>query len=167
MRKKFVMNQARIIFVVLGLLIMYSLKSAAHEVTPNIADISIDGKSITVELCLNVEAFLARIDLSAIENIDEAEQTSDYQSLRQLRPDNLTRLFEHKWQDFSNQVNLQSSSLVKLNALEFLTLSIPDIEDPELPRLSRVSFRTDRPDQDGVTFTLSHKFGSQYYDRRE
>ena len=82
MRTKFIIDQARNIFVMLGIFIVQSLQSAAHEVTPNIADISIDGKSITVELRFNVEAYWARIDLSAVENTDEAEQTSDYQSLR-------------------------------------------------------------------------------------
>ena len=160
MRTKFIIDQARIFFVMLGIIIVSSLQSAAHEVTPNIADISINGKSITVELRFNVEAFLARLDLSTIDNTDEAEQISDYQTLRELTAEDLTGVFEDNWQTFSNQVNLQISGLDEPNALDFLTLSIPDIEDFELPRLSRVSFRANLPDKGGVTFKLNETFGS-------
>ena len=160
MRTKFIIDQARIFFVMLCIIIVSSLQSAAHEVTPNIADISINGKSITVELRFNVEAFLARLDLSTIDNTDEAEQISDYQTLRELTAEDLTGVFEDNWQTFSNQVNLQISGLDEPNALDFLTLSIPDIEDFELPRLSRVSFRVNVPDKGGVTFKLNETFGS-------
>ena len=160
MRTQFIIDHTRIFIVMLSIFIGSSLQSAAHEVIPNIADISIDGKSITVELRFNVEAFLARIDLSAIGNTDEAEQTSNYQSLRRLRAEDLALLFENSWQSFSSQVNLQSSSSIKVNTLDFLTLRVPDISDPELPRLARVFFRADRPDEGGVTFKLGEIFGS-------
>ena len=77
-RTNFIIDQARNFFVALSTLIMSSLQTTAHEVTPNIADIAIDGKSITVEIRFNVEAFLAGIDLSVIGNTDEAEQISNY-----------------------------------------------------------------------------------------
>jgi hypothetical protein len=160
MRTKFIIDQARIFFVMLGIIIVSLLQSAAHEVTPNIADISINGKSITVELRFNVEAFLARLDLSTIDNTDEAEQISDYQTLRELTAEDLTGVFEDNWLTFSNQVNLQINGLDEPNALDFLNLSIPDIEDFELPRLSRVSFRVNVPDKGGVTFKLNETFGS-------
>ena len=159
-RTNFIIDQARNFFVALSSLIMCSLQTTAHEVTPNIADISIDGKSITVEIRFNVEAFLAGIDLSVIGNTDEAEQISNYESLRYLPATDLARLFEDNWQNFASQVNLQSNSLAKVNALEFLSIRIPNVEDVELPRLSKVFFRVDRPDQSAVTFKLSKTFGS-------
>ena len=81
----------------ISILLASSLQSAAHEVTPNIAEIFVDSKSITVELRFNAEAFLARIDLSSIENTDDAEQVSSYQSLRDLSADELAQFFGSNW----------------------------------------------------------------------
>ena len=153
-------GEARNFFLILGVLILSSLQSVAHEITPNIADISIDRNSITVELRFNVEAFLARIDLSVTENTDDAEQRSNYQSLRKLTAEELARLFRQNWQNFSNQLDVKSSTFGKLNKLDFISLSVPDLEELELPRLSRVSFRVNLPDQGAVTFRLSETFGS-------
>jgi len=153
-------GEARNFFLILGVLILSSLQSVAHEITPNIADISIDRNSITVELRFNVEAFLARIDLSVTENTDDAEQRSNYQSLRKLTAEELARLFRQNWQNFSNQLDVKSSTFGKLNKLDFISLSVPDLEELELPRLSRVSFRVSLPDKGSVTFKLSETFGS-------
>ncbi len=153
-------GEARNFFLILGVLILSSLQSVAHEITPNIADISIDRNSITVELRFNVEAFLARIDLSVTENTDDAEQRSNYQSLRKLTAEELARLLRQDWQNFSNQLDVKSSTFGKLNKLDFISLSVPDLEELELPRLSRVSFRVNLPDQGAVTFRLSETFGS-------
>ena len=144
----------------ISILLASSLQSAAHEVTPNIAEIFVDSKSITVELRFNAEAFLARIDLSSIENTDDAEQVSSYQSLRDLSADELAQFFGSNWQRFAERLKLQSSTLTQTHVLEFIQILVPNTDDPALPRLSNLTLRSARLDENAITFTLGKEFGS-------
>ena len=163
MRIKFIIDQALKFVVMIGILFASSLQSVAHEVMPNIADIYVDSKSITVELRFNAEAFLARIDLSSVENTDNAEQASDYQSFRDLTTNELAQFFESNWQRFSTRLKLQSSTLTQKHELIFTQLLVPNIDDPELPRLSNLTFSSDRLDENAITFTLGEEFGSTIF----
>jgi hypothetical protein len=160
MRTKFIIDQVHKFVVMISILFVSSLQSGAHEVTPNIADIYVDSKSITVELRFNAEAFLARIDLSNVENTDDAERASDYQGFRDLTAAELVQSFESNWQSFAARLQLQSSTLTQMHVLDFKQLIVPKIDDPELPRLSSLTFRSDRLDQNAITFTLGKEFGS-------
>jgi hypothetical protein len=160
MRIKFIIDQAHKFVVMIGIFFASSIQSAAHEVTPNIAEIFVDSKLITVELRFNAEAFLARIDLSNVENTDDAEQASGYQSFRNLTADELAQYFESNWQRFATRLKLQSSTLTQMHVLDFIQLIVPNIDNPELPRLSSLTLRSDRLEQNAITFTLGEEFGS-------
>ena len=160
MGTKFIINQAHKFVVMIGILCGLSLQSLAHEVTPNIADIYVDSKSIIVELRFNVEAFLASIDLSNIEDTDDAERVSDYQSFRDLTADELAQSFVNNWQGFAARLKLQTSTSTQMHELEFVKLMVPNIDNPELPRLSILTFRSDRLNRNAVTLTIGDEFGS-------
>ena len=153
-------NELRKLSFIFSAIILLPFQSLAHEITPNIADISINRKSITVELRFNVEAFLARIDLSLIQDTDDAEQISNYKNLRTLNSDSLSALFQENWQHFSNQIGINSSTFGKVIKLDFVSLSIPYLEELDLPRLSIVTFKVNLPDIGAVTFRLNEIFGS-------
>ena len=153
-------NELRKLSFIFSAIILLPFQSLAHEITPNIADISINRKSITVELRFNVEAFLARIDLSLIQDTDDAEQISNYKNLRTLNSDSLSALFQENWQHFSNQIEINSSTFGKVIKLDFVSLSIPYLEELDLPRLSIVTFKVNSPDIGAVTFRLNEIFGS-------
>lgn len=153
-------NELRKLSFIFSAIILLPFQSLAHEITPNIADISINRKSITVELRFNVEAFLARIDLSLIQDTDDAEQISNYKNLRTLNSDSLSALFQENWQHFSNQIEINSSTFGKVIKLDFVSLSVPYLEELDLPRLSIVTFNVNLPDVGAVTFRLSEIFGS-------
>ena len=153
-------NELRKLSFIFSAIILLPFQSLAHEITPNIADISINRKSITVELRFNVEAFLARIDLSLIQDTDDAEQISKYKNLRTLNSDSLSALFQENWQHFSNQIEINSSTLGKVIKLDFVSLSVPYLEELDLPRLSIVTFNVNLPDIGAVTFRLNEIFGS-------
>ncbi len=159
MRIKFIIDQAYKFVVMISILFVSSFQSVAHEVTPNIAEVFVDSKLITVKLRFNVEAFLARIDLSNVENTDDAEQASDYQSFRDLSPDELAQFFESNWRNFAVRLNLQSSTLTQTSVLDFIQLLVPNVDDPELPRLSNLTIRSKRSGENAITFTLGKEFG--------
>ena len=117
-----------------------TVKTAAHEVMPNIADIRVKGKSIYVDLRLNVEAFLADINLAEFTNTDEAEESEIYKSIRALKADDLEEKLIQNWGKFAPLVEAKLSDTQKLSDWKFSTIIVDDVKSLELPRLSQVSF---------------------------
>ena len=97
-------------FVFFSLLMILPLgQLRAHEVTPNIVDLKLHDEAVDISMRLNVEAFLAEIDLSQITNTDEAEAAGSYVVLRQLSADELTARLIEKWPVFSDKILLDGS----------------------------------------------------------
>ena len=137
--KSFMRTLLNFVFIC-GLCIAVTGKTTAHEVIPNIADIRIDGKTITVDLRLNVEAYLAEINLAELSNTDEAEESGTYKNLRALASDELTARFEKNWADFTQLIAVKTVSLKGLDGFEFKSLRVNDDPNLDLPRLSNLSF---------------------------
>lgn len=106
----------------------------AHEVQPTIGDLTVSDGQLTLDLRLNVEAFLAEIDLDAVDDTNNAVNAGDYDALRALSadeiaaraPDLLTR-----W----NAVPLLTIDGAPIE-LRAASLDIPQDVDIELPRIS-------------------------------
>jgi len=56
----------------------------AHEVQPTIGDLTVADGQAELVLRINLEAFLAGIDLDAVDDTNDAENAGDYDSLRAL-----------------------------------------------------------------------------------
>ena len=54
----------------------------SHEISPSVSDIEIKGNTVTLEIQLNLESFVARIDLQSLDNTDNTEQANDYDLYR-------------------------------------------------------------------------------------
>lgn len=122
----------------------------AHEVLPTIVDMSIaeDG-AVAFDFRINLEAFLAGIDLDAVEDTDADPAAGDYHALRALPAAEIeTRIGEiidawnaHPFAEAGGPL-----------ALSVRSLTIPDDVDFELPRVSEVSLAGVLPDgADAVT----------------
>jgi hypothetical protein len=66
------------------LLALSSTGVRAHEVVPTIADLTVAQGRADLTLQINLEAFLAGVDLGAVENTDAAPQAQEYDVLRAL-----------------------------------------------------------------------------------
>ena len=56
----------------------------AHELQPTIADLTIEDGTAELALRINLEAFLAGIDLDAVDDTNDAQNGQDYDALRAL-----------------------------------------------------------------------------------
>ncbi|MGA9432848.1 MAG: HupE/UreJ family protein [Roseobacter sp.] len=111
-------------------------KATAHEVVPTIVDMIVaeDG-AVTFDFRINLEAFLAGIDLDAVEDTDADPAASDYDALRALPAAEIeTRVNEiiaawnaHPFAEAVGPLDLSVSSL-----------TIPEDVDFELPRVSEL-----------------------------
>ncbi len=122
----------------------FTMSSAiAHEVSPTVADLSVEEGKASLSMRITLESFLAGIDLDSAEDTNEAPQAADYDALRALTSAELeTRMREFAPQMLSKfQLRIDGAPV----ALAISGLDIPEVGDPELPRLSQLSFEGTAP----------------------
>ena len=78
--------------VVLSSLWLWGAMVTAHEVTPTIGDLSVQDGQLRLELRLNVEAFLAGIDLDGMADTDASDLSDRYDALREMDSVTLERM---------------------------------------------------------------------------
>ena len=115
-------------------------KLRAHEVVPNIIDISMQSDAIDISIRMNIEAFLAEIDLSEVTNTDDAEGQGGYDALRSFSQETLVQKMRDRWSEFSQNFTVHASPPQYFD-LRFKNLDVPIVENVELPRLSVLSFQ--------------------------
>lgn len=115
----------------------------AHEVTPTIGDFVTEDSTFTLDLRINIEAFVAGIDLDELENTNESELSDSYDSLRVLEPDALeprVRSFVEAWLP-QLQVDANGPVVLSLDRIE-----IPPAGNTELPRATHLFVTGTLPD---------------------
>lgn len=141
-------------FLLCKLTLIFALSSTlarAHEVVPTIADLTVAEGSAELSLRINLEAFLAGVDLDTVEDTNDAPQAADYEALHALPPQALAaRAVEllGSW----NALPVLSIDGTPLS-LESVSLTVPETLDPELPRISDWLLAADAPE--GSTITVA------------
>ena len=74
------------LLAVLSSLALWTAPLSAHEVTPVIADLTVEGGAARLDLRMNAEAFVAGIDLGSVLDTASAEEAARYDALRALPP---------------------------------------------------------------------------------
>ena len=59
----------------------------AHEVSATVADFAVEDGRLTFELRMNVEAFIAGVDLDTVVDTNDSDRSDQYDALRLLAPD--------------------------------------------------------------------------------
>jgi hypothetical protein len=131
------------------ILALSSTLARAHEVVPTIADLTVMEGSAELSLRINLEAFLAGVDLDTVEDTNEAPQAADYDALRALSEDALAaRAVEllDGWNALP-VLSIDGTPLV----LESLSIVVPEGVDPELPRIAEWLLAADAPEGSALT----------------
>lgn len=118
-----------------SLLLISSFGVQAHEVTPTIGDLTVEQGLLTLDLRMNVEAFVAGIDLDGMVNTNASARSDQYDALRALSPAALeprVRSFAEQW---IARLAVDANGEV---ALAVATIDVPEIGDLELPRASHL-----------------------------
>jgi len=136
-------------------LIVSPTGTRAHEVTPTIADLSVGGGNVVLELRLNIEAFLAGIDLDGLRDTGASGQSAQYDRLRALGPDALAekaRGFAGEW---ATRVEVRpGAGLGKPVALNVAVIDVGPLGDIDLPRVSHLVLKGAlSPDTRSLTLT--------------
>jgi len=103
----------------------------AHEVTPTIADLTVRDGLLRLELRLNIEAFVAGIDLDGMEDTDQSPYSGRYDALRALGPAELLPIVERFTALWLRQVIVETPARVDLTVSN---IQIPEVGDADVPR---------------------------------
>lgn len=117
--------------------------ASAHEVSPTIADLEIDGGELTLSLRINVEAFVAEINLDGLENTNATNEAERYDELRALPPETLAPMVEAFFSDWANNIEVEAAGSVPLS---FGSVVIDPVGDIELPRDTELVLTGNVPD---------------------
>ena len=129
----------------------------AHELSPSILDVTVSPKTVQLKIRFSVEAMLAELDLSKMSDTGLLENAAKYDELRNLKPDQIKERFYNRWPTFAKYIQLnQSGRAVALNLQE---LSVPDVGNIELTRISHLYVEGKIENNEPIVFSWSSSFG--------
>jgi hypothetical protein len=146
--------------VLMSIAVVFTVAPAlAHEIRPTIADIEVGETDVTMSLRVTIEPLIAGIDLSAVENTNDAPEAVVYDRLRGLDPDALEAALRDAWPRISEGFILQSGGAAL--SPEIAAVQIPPVGNVELPRDSLLTVTAALPEGDaGVQVGLAPQFGT-------
>lgn len=113
--------------------------AVAHEVRPTVGDLSVSGARVTLDLDLNVEAFVAGVDLDGVADINATPQAESYDAVRALEPDALADRFAPVAAGMAGRIGLTTGDGTRLD-LRFAAADIGPVGDVATLRDSRARF---------------------------
>lgn len=137
----------RMSFIRLALIALLSslgLGVQAHEVTPTIGELTMSDGRVTLNMRMNIEAFVARIDLDGMTDTNDAAEAEDYDALRALDTEELSSRVAQFAPDWLNTLQLEAGGTAV--ALSVVSIEIPDVGNIELPRYSHLTVGGDVPE---------------------
>jgi hypothetical protein len=130
----------------------------AHELQPTVADLTVQDGTAELVLRINIEAFLANIDLNAVTDTDNAANNDAYDALRALPAEEIAarapELLE-RWNDLP---------LLAVNGtavpLRSLSIDVPEGINVELSRVSEWRLGSDEVPAGAETVTVNWPQGA-------
>lgn len=108
----------------------------AHEVQIAVVDMTIADGTIDLSIKLNLEAFVAKIDLENLKDTDETENSADYDRLRALEPAEMEAAFRTFWPEMRESLNIESQG--RKIAAQLVSVTVPAVGNVDLPRASTI-----------------------------
>ncbi len=148
-----------IIFSLKAFFIFFTSQLSSHELSPNIINLQIDKNRISIEFTTNLEAYLAGVDFSILDNTNDHDNEKYYMTLRKLNNSELTKIFLKNWDKFVSLFSIVSKDGKKLNNFNFSKIDTEDIDNTEVSRLSNIYFFVENQGMTPVTFQASSILG--------
>ena len=148
-----------IIFSLKAFFIFFASQVSSHELSPNIINFQIDKNRISIEFTTNLEAYLAGVDFSILDNTNDHDNEEYYKALRKLNNSELTKIFLKNWDKFVSLFSIVSEDGTKLNNFNFSKIDTEDIDNTEVSRLSNIYFFVENQGMKPVTFQASRILG--------
>jgi hypothetical protein len=133
--------------------------AAAHEIRPTIADVEVGRDQVSISLRIALEPLIAGIDLSSVDDTNDAPEAAIYDRLRALGPEALEAAFRDAWPRVSQGLLIFVDGERIMS--EITDLQIPAAGDLDLPRDSILTVSADLPPGDaGVEIGVAPGWGT-------
>jgi len=106
----------------------------AHEAIPTIATVTVERDAVDLKVRFMSEAYLAGIDLSEFNFMNDSEKSDTYDRLRGLDEAQLRQEFDVAWPKLSADIKVLQNDLPLVFSLKAFT--IDDVENDEIARYS-------------------------------
>ena len=150
-------TKSNFVFTFIILLCTKVLPLHSHEMSPSILDLTVSRNVIELKIRFSVEAILAKIDLSEINDTNLSENSAKYDELRTLKPGQIKNIFYDQWEEISKNIQLNQSGRVV--ELVYQDLSVPDVGNKELTRISHLYLEGTIENSQPFVFSWSSSFG--------
>lgn len=137
-------KSSRAFLIWMALLQAFPPAADAHEIRPAIADLTLSGAELRLEIRLTAEALLARIDLTAVTDTNAAEGNAEYDRLRILPPEEIRRLLREDWPRLARKITVMAGDMAVDLTLNRVTVAA--IGNARLPRDTGLSLSGTLPD---------------------
>ncbi len=142
----------------LALQIAYSLGAIAHEIRPAIADVTVVGNQVDIQIRLTLETLVSGMDLTELDDTNTSPLSGRYDELRAFSPEQLEAAFRQNWTQIRTGFSLAAGD-TKIN-LDIRALDIADIGDIELSRESILYLTSQLPaDGSPIIFGWQSSYG--------
>jgi len=129
----------------------------AHEISPSISDLIISDDTVNFELRLNIESFVARIDLQSLANTDDTELANNYDQFRSMAPEKLESVFREFWPEMASRFSINAPAPLELVLQSVL---VPETGNVDLPRESSITVAASlEPGTPGVRVSWPADYG--------
>ena len=130
-----------------------------HEIRPAIADLTISGQTLTLDIRLAIEGILTGIDLSAAQDTDDTPEATQYTDLRAQPPEAVTAEVKAAWPAIAAGIRLRAGDTVLDLALD--AVEVGPVGDLSLPRDTRLMMTAILPPgNDPVTLGWDARYGA-------
>ena len=117
---------------------------SAHEVQPAVMDIEITPEDLTLHIDWTIEAAVADLNLEGIADTNAAENAAAYDAARELSPEALAAAFREVWPRVREGMTIDAGEAAL--ALDIAEISVPEVGDPTIARISTVTLSGRLPD---------------------
>jgi len=141
------------------LLCFTAFGTLAHEVSPTIGDFTTADGKLVLRLRLNLETFLAGIDLDGVADTNNTEKSAEYDSLRNLAPQVLGQLLQAAWPKLRDGFNLRAGGAAV--PLVLTQTNVGAVGDVDLPRASFLTLTAELPaNTTAISFGWDKRYGT-------
>lgn len=144
--------------IVTILVALLAFAAHAHETRPSIADVTVNAEEIVMDIQVNVEAFVAGVDLSNVTDTNLSEQAQTYDELRALGVADMEQAFRDYWPQMQQGFSIRSGA--ETVTPELVSVTVTDTPNVELLRDTTLTIRGELPSgENPVTIAWDSQFG--------
>ncbi|MEM9320223.1 MAG: HupE/UreJ family protein [Pseudomonadota bacterium] len=124
--------------------LLVGAQASAHEIRPAIGDVTVTDSAVELSVRMALESLVAGINLDGLDDTNNAPEAAIYDQLRGLDPAEFEAALREAWPRIAQGIVIETDGEQVI--AEIVSVAVPAIGDPELPRDSVLVMRAELPE---------------------